>query len=73
MTLGLSTRSLARKNHHLWLNHGRWFLHLTVYPSPLTSERIRRTLRTSDLDEARQRRDRIIAALREGRPIPEFL
>lgn len=72
MTIGLSTRSLARKNHHLWLNHGRWFLHLTVHPSRFTSERIRRTLGTSDLTEARRRRDRIIAALQAGKPIPAF-
>lgn len=44
-------------NHHLWNNHGTWFLHYTVYPTPFTKERIRRSLGTKDLAVARQRRD----------------
>ncbi len=44
-------------NHHLWNNHGTWFLHYTVYPTPLTKERIRRSLNTKNLAVARRRRD----------------
>jgi hypothetical protein len=44
-------------NHHLWNNHGTWFLHYTVHPTPFTKERIRRSLGTKDLDIARSRRD----------------
>ncbi len=44
-------------NHHLWNNHGTWFLHYTVHPTPFTKERIRRSLGTKDLAVARQRRD----------------
>ena len=44
-------------NHHLWNNHGTWFLHYTVHPTPFTKERIRRSLGTKDLDIARFRRD----------------
>ena len=44
-------------NHHLWNNHGTWFLHYTVHPTPFTKERIRRSLGTKDLDLARSRRD----------------
>jgi hypothetical protein len=44
-------------NHHLWNNHGTWFLHYTVHPTPFTKERIRRSLGTKDLLVARERRD----------------
>jgi hypothetical protein len=50
-------------NHHLWNNHGTWFLHYTVHPTPLTKERIRRTLGTKDLATARERRDSFFASL----------
>jgi hypothetical protein len=42
-------------NHHLWNNHGTWFLHYTVHPTPFTKERIRRSLGTKDLATARSR------------------
>lgn len=44
-------------NHHLWNNHGTWFLHYTVHPTPFTKERIRRSLGTKDVKVARARRD----------------
>ena len=44
-------------DHHLWNNHGTWFLHYTVHPTPLTKQRIRRSLGTKDLPLARERRD----------------
>ncbi len=44
-------------NHHLWNNHGTWFLHYTVHPTPFTKERIRRSLGTKDVKIARERRD----------------
>ncbi|MDP3073167.1 MAG: hypothetical protein Q8N18_22930 [Opitutaceae bacterium] len=44
-------------NHHLWNNHGTWFLHYTVHPTPFTKERIRRSLGTKDVLVARERRD----------------
>ena len=44
-------------NHHLWNNHGTWFLHYTIHPTPFTKERIRRSLGTKDLEVARERRD----------------
>jgi hypothetical protein len=48
-------------NHHLWNNHGTWFLHYTVHPTQFTKERIRRSLGTKDLDIARARRDSFFA------------
>lgn len=53
-------------NHHLWLNNGTWFLHLTVHPDAHTKQRIRRSLRTRCLEAARRRRDRFIALLSAG-------
>jgi hypothetical protein len=49
--------NLDNANHHLWNNHGTWFLHYTVHPTPVTKERIRRTLGTRDIRIARDRRD----------------
>ena len=51
------------ENHHLWNNHGIWFLHYTVHPTPFTKERIRRSLGTKDLKAARLRRDAFFATL----------
>ena len=50
-------------NHHLWNNHGTWFLHYTIHPTPFTKERIRRSLGTKDLTIARERRDSFFAQL----------
>jgi len=48
-------------NHHLWNNHGTWFLHYTVHPTPFTKERVRRSLGTPVLAVARERRDAFFA------------
>jgi hypothetical protein len=50
-------------NHHLWNNHGTWFLHYTVHPTQFTKERIRRSLGTKDLAIAKVRRDAFFAQL----------
>lgn len=50
-------------NHHLWDNHGTWFLHYTLHPTPFTKERIRRSLGTKDVNVARERRDNFFATL----------
>ena len=44
-------------NHHLWNNNGTWFVHYTVYPTPVTKERVRRSLKTKCVNEARRKRD----------------
>jgi hypothetical protein len=54
--LGIRVRT-ENPNHHLWNNHGTWFLHYTVHPTPYTKERVRRSLGTKDLIIARARRD----------------
>ena len=50
----------SNPNHHLWNNNGTWWLHYTVYPTPVTSERRRRSLRTRSIKKARQKRDQIL-------------
>jgi hypothetical protein len=48
-------------NHHLWDNNGTWFIHYVVHPTPYTKERVRRSLQTKSLAEARARRDALLA------------
>ena len=55
----------GNQNHHLWNNNGTWFVHYTVYPTPVTKERVRRSLRTRDPETARRRRDTLFARLRD--------
>ena len=47
-------------NHHLWNNRGVWWCHLTVHKPDTTTERLRFSLKTHDLEKARERRDRIL-------------
>ncbi len=58
----------ANPNHHLWNNHGTWFIHYVVHPTPYTKERIRHSLHTKSLEEARQRRDALLGAAGEALP-----
>ena len=57
ITLASLRISEGNPNHHLWNNNGTWFLHYTVYPTPFTKERVRRSLGTKDVKTARERRD----------------
>ena len=56
-------------NHHLWNNNGTWFIHYVVHPTPFTKERIRKSLGTKSLADARAKRDAILSgkALRARR------
>ena len=45
--------------HHLWNNHGHWWIHCTLHLPDGTAERIRKCLRTKDLETAIARRDHI--------------
>jgi hypothetical protein len=53
----------SNENHHLWNNNGTWWIHYTIYPTPVTAERIRHSLRTSDISTARERRDALFQKL----------
>ena len=51
-------------NHHLFNTRGTWFLQITIHRGPV-SERLRGSLKTKDLGEARRKRDVLIARLAE--------
>jgi len=55
-------------NHHLWNNHGTWWLHVTFHLPDGTAKRHRTNLKTRSLAEARGKRDRLIAAFTESLP-----
>jgi len=50
-------------NHHLWNNHGTWWVHYTLHLPDYTKQRIRKNLSTRSLKTARTRRDSILTAL----------
>lgn len=52
-------------NHHLWLNHGWWWVHYVVHRGN-RKERIRRSLQTRDVETARHKRDALFARVREA-------
>ncbi len=58
--------NLTNPNHHLWNNNGTWFVNYTVYPTPITVERIRSSLKTHCVETARIKRDRLFAILAGG-------
>jgi hypothetical protein len=47
-------------NHHLWRNGRLWWIAFTVIYDGWRQERIRRSLGTADLEEARRRRDALL-------------
>ena len=65
-TLPVLRFNAVNPNHHLWHNNGTWFLHYTVYPTPSTKERVRRSLGTKDVSVARERRDSFFQQLMSG-------
>jgi hypothetical protein len=63
----LSVRTdLRNPDHHLWNNNGTWWCHYTIHRPDHTKQRIRRSLGTRDLREARGRRDVILRSLSHG-------
>jgi hypothetical protein len=67
-TLHLVIRSsvVDNVNHHLWNNNGSWWCHFTLQSPAGSAIRIRRSLKTADLEKARARRDRILQALSQA-------
>ena len=67
MSQKLSVRIDAKNpNHHLWNNHGVWWIHYTIYPTPWTQKRVRRNLKTRAVEEARRLRDAVLDELSRG-------
>jgi hypothetical protein len=52
-------------DHHLWNNNGTWFVHYTIHPTAFTKERVRASLGTKSLREARRKRDRVLTGLKK--------
>jgi hypothetical protein len=50
-------------NHHLWRNGRLWWIAFTVIHDGWRQERIRRSLGTASLAEARRRRDLLLGQL----------
>lgn len=60
----LATRLPAdNPDHHLWNNRGTWWCHFTLHGSDYTTERVRVSLRTREIAEARSRRDLLLQSL----------
>jgi hypothetical protein len=60
--ISFRTLETSNENHHLWNNNGIWNLHYTIHPTPKTKQRIRISLNTCSIVEARKRRDHFFAA-----------
>jgi len=52
---------LSNPNHHLWRNGRLWWVAFTVLYDGWRQERVRRSLGTADLEQARRRRDELFA------------
>ena len=67
--------SATHADHHIWSNHGHWWVHFTLHGAGFTKTRIRRSLGTRHIDEARQIRDFLFAVLpgADGISTPEGL
>jgi len=56
-----SIRVLAHNpDHHLWNNHGTWWCHYTVHLPDYTKRRVRLSLGTPSVEQARKLRDRLL-------------
>ena len=51
------------RRHHLWNNNGTWWLHYTEHLADFTKRRVRRSLRTHDLELAIRRRDEALQSV----------
>jgi len=61
MPVGFPSLRVDHRNdtHHLWCNNGTWWVHYTVHFDH-RKRRVRRSLKTRQLDEARLRRDALL-------------
>jgi len=56
-----SIRVLAHNpDHHLWNNHGTWWCHYTVHLADYTKRRVRLSLGTPSVEQARKLRDSLL-------------
>lgn len=50
-------------DHHLFNNNGTYWVHYTSYPTSATKKRVRQSLKTHDLEQARERRDELLGQI----------
>ena len=68
--ISIRTLDKSNENPHLWNNNGIWNLNYTVHPTPMTKQRVRISLGTTSVEEARAMRDRFFAEA--GAKIPRL-
>jgi hypothetical protein len=62
-----SIRVLAHNpDHHLWNNHGTWWCHYTVHLADYTKRRVRLSLATPSVEQARKLRDQLLRRALKG-------
>ena len=59
----VTRRTDTNPNHHLMNNNGTWWIRFTLRSTEGESIRPAYSLKTPDLDAARRKRDRILAAI----------
>lgn len=59
----VTRRTDTNPNHHLWNNNGTWWIRFTLGSTERESMRHAYSLKTSNLEAARRKRDGILAAL----------
>ena len=59
-TASVLTEGTTHPDHHLWRNGRLWWVAFTVHLPNWQKERVRLSLGTDDLEEARSRRDQIL-------------
>jgi hypothetical protein len=68
--LAPSRAAETNPNHHLWKNGRLWWLAVTLLHDGWRQERVRQSLGTDDLAEARRRRDLVLARFAKPQPAP---
>jgi hypothetical protein len=53
-------------NHHLWNNNGTWWCHFSLKDGQGHRIRVRRSLRTRNLAQARAKRDQLLESLKQA-------
>lgn len=67
-----TSRAFANNpNHHLWRNGRLWWIAFTLIHDGWRQERVRQSLGTDSLREARRRRDSILALFARSTPATE--
>lgn len=61
-----STVAAPPLDHHLWRNGHLWWIAITLYDGLGLRRRVRRSLGTDDVVEARRRRDQFVDRLRSS-------